>query len=317
MSWFTNSISVLFGFQTESTLESIVNQSTTYDKKTGKVCIKFHDDVKREPMMKIIIFWMREKQFQAIVTGLKTMFFIQPLNNRKCFAYFQNHKKYGKCIFMTMTENGKYAVGSSIDIFGQSIYTELAFDLAKQNFLRPQLFNGYPISQLSTGDEILFENQLINPTKKTCALFCRLHKQQEIISVVLSNLTKSRFKLEKNDDFHSKNHLVFKHASSSLNCIVHIGYNAAFFLVLHLKFVESVSADSDSERKENSDVGTEQHFITCMKLVGNDLAQQNLLRSQRYKTQQLADESLEESEQIPKIDIKLDDFIPTSELLTD
>ena len=195
MGWFTNSVSVLTGYQSEQTIQTLLNESTLYDATSGVWKVGLHEDVTRPQTKLFLINWMKGKHFQAIVTSPRHICFVQPENDRICFAVIRKDLKLGKgfqLLTIDMSQK-KFVNGSSTDAFAKILYSELAIDMAKQNLLSPQLFNGFPLNTLSDVERIIRENILLNIKDHSAYLFLRMGTHVDAFNVTITSLKKQRF----------------------------------------------------------------------------------------------------------------------------
>ena len=302
MGWFANSVSVLLGYQTETTIQNILSLSTFLNEKTGVWKIALHGDIKRTEAKIFLMNWMRTKDFQSIVNSPRHICFIHIESNRVCFCCFYKDSKHGNCIKLYMIDknDGKYINGSETDTFAKSIFTVLSIDMAKLNLLQPQLYNGFPVHTLTETDRIAKENTLIDPKNNLATLFVRMNKHQEVMKIVISTLEKQRF--SRNMDKPDEISMVLY--GKTVECNVSIGYNPSCHVLVQLQFKEIVVGC----------LSTANHVKTCTQRIALNLAQDEYLRSQKFANVNVSAEELSEEEQLEMIDTLIEDIIPVNEL---
>lgn len=274
-----NTLSVLFGYQSTATTESVATSSSHFDPKTGQWRINLHEEVARTKMTTYLINWMYKRHFQAIVTDPRTICFLQSDSNRQCFCQFQQTPNEGKCMNLTMWENGKHVPDSPTDIFGQSVFTELSLDLATENFLAPQIFNGWPPFNQTQGEIISRENIFLDLHHFTTSIFIRMHQHGPALLLLTKELRKQKFEAPDLKSSIESNEIIFNHRGSKLSLQLDVGFNQALQTIIQFSFhreEEPTTAEKKSDR---------QHLTSMTKIIAIAMAQQNLLRSQKLNMQ--------------------------------
>lgn len=240
MEWLENYIYSWVAPSEEQQIDQAIRDHTAFVEKDGQWSCFIRRDITRHYIKRYIIMFFREKGFQAICTGPRSITFQQDDSMRRCSCTFARVFQQKKRVRIHYLEGETLDPQSPTAVFFQAVLMELAHEMAKAHMLhemRPDPLPDLPTTLAAIADE----NTMLKPTDHYWVAFLADKTSAESKKLFRKYAGTHQFAVEEGP--HGA--LVATNQNLKMRVTAQTGYNNNDELLLHCQFAVFRKRETD------------------------------------------------------------------------